>query len=102
MKNGTLRNIWFINTGILLLTVVLVAKLGYIQIVQGETYRIKAERQYTLPEGGLFDRGAIFFEEKTGRTIGAATIVPDYTLAVDPSLMKSGDAVALADKLAPL
>lgn len=102
MKNGTLRNIWFINTGILLLTVVLIAKLGYIQIVQGETYRVKAERQYTLPEGGLFDRGAIFFEEKTGRTISAATVVPDYTLAIDPSLVKSTGATALADKLTPL
>ncbi len=102
MKNGTLRNIWFINTGILLLTVVLIAKLGYIQIVQGETYRIKAERQYTLPEGGLFDRGSIFFEEKAGRTIFAATVVPDYTLAIDPSLVKAGGVQALADKLAPL
>src|SRR3989344_3061794 len=101
MKNGTLRNIWFINTGILLLTVVLVAKLGYIQIVQGETYRVKAERQYTLPEGGFFDRGSIFFEEKTGRTISAATVVPDYTLAIDPSLIKAGGVEALADKLAP-
>lgn len=102
MKNGTLRNIWFINTGILLLTVVLIAKLGYIQIVQGETYRVKAERQYTLPEGGLFDRGTIFFEEKTGRTISAATIVPDYTLAIDPSLVKTGDVSALAEQLQSL
>lgn len=99
-KGGPLANIWFLNVAILLLAVLLVAKLGYIQIVQGETYRDKAERQYTLPAGGTFDRGTIFFSEKTGRTISAATVVPDYTLAIDPS--KVADPTALADKLAPL
>lgn len=110
MKNGILRNIWFLNTGILFLFILIVAKLGYVQIVRGETYRDKAERQYTVPENGLFDRGTIYFTEKTGRTISAATVALDYTLAIDPSLIASSaasgngedGATALADKLATL
>ncbi|HAT68517.1 MAG: hypothetical protein A2481_04260 [Candidatus Yonathbacteria bacterium RIFOXYC2_FULL_47_9] len=97
-KGGPLENVWFLNVGVLLVALVLVAKLGYVQIARGEVYRDKAERQYTLPSGGSFDRGTIFFSEKTGRTISAATVIPDYTLAIDPT--KVVNPAALADKLA--
>ena len=97
-KGGSLENIWFLNVGVLLFTLILIGKLGYVQIAQGEVYRDKAERQYTLPTGGSFNRGTIFFTEKSGRSISAATVVPDYTLAIDPT--KVVNAAALADKLA--
>jgi len=98
LKRGSLENIWFLNVSVLLIAILLIGKLGYLQIVKGEMYRDKAERQYTLPSGGLFDRGTIFFEEKSGRAISAATVVPDYTLAVDPTKITSP--ATLADKLA--
>jgi len=94
---GHLSNIWVLNTGILLIAIVLVGKLGYVQIEKGDVYQDIALRQYTLPVDGAFDRGTIFFEEKTGRKISAATVIPDYTLSIDPS--KITDANALADKL---
>ncbi len=97
MKHSRLFNIWFLNTGVLLVALLLVMKLGYIQINKGEYYRNKAESPYLVASLGTFDRGTIFFSEKTGRTISAATVVPDYTLAVDPS--KVVDKAALADKL---
>lgn len=96
-KGGLLDNIWFLNLGVLLFAVILIGKLGFIQIARGEMYRDKAEQQYILPSGGSFDRGTIFFSEKTGRTISAATVVPDYTLAIDPT--KVTNATALVDKL---
>lgn len=99
-SKSPLRNIWFLNSGMLLLSVLIIAKLGYIQIARGEMYRDKAERQYTTSANSLFDRGTIFFEEKTGRTISAATVVTDYTLAIDPFLIT--DPEALADKLASI
>ncbi len=82
---GKLRNMWVINGGILLVSLLLVAKLGYIQIVLGEMYRDKAEQQYTNPFSDSFNRGAIFFKEKTGRKISAATVTAEYSLAIDPS-----------------
>lgn len=78
------------------MAILLIAKLGYIQIARGEYYRDKAEAQYTIPSNN-FDRGKIFFSEKTGRTISAASVIPDYTLAVDPT--KVNDKEVLADKL---
>ncbi|MEK7148635.1 MAG: penicillin-binding protein 2 [Patescibacteria group bacterium] len=98
MKERRIYNIWFLNTGVLLIALLLITKLGYLQINKGEFYRNKAESPYLSSTGGTFDRGTIFFTEKTGRTISAATVVPDYTLAVDPSKVK--DKEALADKLA--
>lgn len=99
-SSGPLARIWLLNLGVLSIALLLIAKLGYVQIAQGEAYRLKAERQYTIPTGGIFDRGTIFFSEKSGRTISAATVVPDYTLAIDPLFVK--DAALLVERLAPL
>ncbi|OIO30684.1 hypothetical protein AUJ77_02660 [Candidatus Nomurabacteria bacterium CG1_02_43_90] len=96
MKDSHLYNIWFINIGVLCVAILLTTKLGYLQITRGEYYRDKAEAQYTISPD-TFDRGTIFFSEKTGRTISAATVVPDYTLAVDPTKITNKE--ALADKL---
>lgn len=85
------------NSTVLVIAIILIAKLGYLQIVRGETYRDKADAQYLIPANS-FDRGSIYFQEKTGRTITAATVIPDYTLAVDPS--KVVDSAALVNKLA--
>lgn len=100
MKKEHVHNIWFINIGVLLVAILLIIRLGHIQIVQGEMYRDKAERQYTVPAGGYFDRGTIFFEEKTGRKVSAAIIVPSYTLAIDPSMIANKE--GLFEKIAPL
>ncbi len=97
-KGGPLLSIWFLNIGILFVALILISKLGYVQIVQGQAYKDKAEKQYTVSSDGKFDRGTIFFQEKSGRKISAATVVPDYTLAVDPSLVT--DPLVLADNLA--
>lgn len=94
---GKLRNMWVINGGILLISLLLIAKLGYIQIVLGEMYRNKAEQQYTNPFSDSFNRGAIFFEEKTGRKISAATVTAEYSLAIDPSQVTEPE--RLADNL---
>lgn len=75
----------------------MILKLGYVQITKGEFYKSRAESKYLVSSDGTFDRGTIFFEEITGRKISAATVIPDYTLAVDPT--KIVDKEALADKL---
>lgn len=100
LEKKPLRAIWFLNSGILVVSVVIIGKLGYLQIVHAEEYRDKAERQYAVSADSFFDRGSIFFQEKTGRRISAATVETNYTVAVDPSLVANRD--VLADKLAPL
>ncbi|OHA80208.1 MAG: hypothetical protein A2747_01135 [Candidatus Yonathbacteria bacterium RIFCSPHIGHO2_01_FULL_44_41] len=97
MKKRSICNTWFLNTGVLLIAILLILKLGYVQITKGEFYKSRAESKYLVSSDGTFDRGTIFFEEITGRKISAATVIPDYTLAVDPT--KIVDKEALADKL---
>ncbi len=97
MKDSRLKNIWFLNTGVLLIALLLITKLGYIQIARGEYYQNLAESKYLVSSIGTFDRGTIFFSEKSGRKISGATVVPDYTLAIDPT--KVANKEALADKL---
>ncbi len=95
--DARLKNVWFLNTGVLLIALLLIAKLGYIQIAHGEYYQNLAESKYLVSSVGTFDRGTIFFSEKNGRKISAATVVSDYTLVVDPSKVTNKE--ELADKL---
>ncbi|KKU80495.1 MAG: Peptidoglycan glycosyltransferase [Parcubacteria group bacterium GW2011_GWA1_47_8] len=99
MKKVPLTNIWLINISMLIFTFILVGKLGYLQIVKGAEYREKVENQYSISSGVTLERGTIFFTEKSGRKISAATMTTDYTLALDPSQI--GDPVKLADKIVP-
>jgi stage V sporulation protein D (sporulation-specific penicillin-binding protein) len=96
-KRGPLSNVWLLNSSVLFFTLILILRLGDIQLAQGQAYKDKAEKQYTVSATGSFNRGSIFFQEKSGRKISAATVVPDYTLAVDPMFVT--DAKGLADKL---
>lgn len=100
MKHRALHNGWLLNTGVLLVALLLIAKLAYLQIAKGEYYQSKAESKYLVPVQSSFDRGAIYFTEKTGRRISAATVVSEYSLAIDPSKIIDGE--ALARKLSPI
>jgi cell division protein FtsI/penicillin-binding protein 2 len=56
----------------------------------------KAERQYTS-QNGLFDRGSIFFENKDGTLLSAASLKTGYTIAILPN--KITDIKATYDNL---
>jgi stage V sporulation protein D (sporulation-specific penicillin-binding protein) len=66
----------------------LVGKLYLVQVAHGEAYADKADRQYTQPQGGLFDRGTIYFNDKEGERIAAATIASGFLLAINPSVLE--------------
>jgi cell division protein FtsI/penicillin-binding protein 2 len=71
--------------GFFCIALVLIVKLYMVQIVHGEQLSLKAERQYVRPYATIFDRGSIFFSEKTGAQISAGTLKSGYTLAINPS-----------------
>ncbi len=77
----------------LLLALVLAWKLYMVQVVHGEYYTTKADRQYVTPQGELFDRGSIFFEDKDGKRISAATLESGFTLVLKPNQLEDADAV---------
>lgn len=81
------RNIRIISVLIVIIGAVFIARLYHIQIIHGEEYRKAGEKQYVDPVPHLFDRGEIFFQEKDGRLVSAATIESGYLLAINPSML---------------
>ncbi len=72
-------------SGILvLLTTVLVYRLYSLQIVQGESFREQADRQYVSAPSKTFERGSIFFTTKDGTVVSGATLQSGYYMAIVP------------------
>ncbi|MBY0328916.1 hypothetical protein K2Q02_02380, partial [Patescibacteria group bacterium] len=74
----------FLTILIGIIGVVIVIRLFGLQIVDGEEYRERAERQYVTPTGSVFDRGNIYFTDKEGTSIAAATIENGFKVAINP------------------
>ncbi|MDQ3014541.1 MAG: penicillin-binding protein 2 [bacterium] len=77
----------------ILFGVMLVTKLYFVQIVRGEVFSEKADRQYTRPVGGVFNRGNIYFQAKDGSLMPAALLKTGYTIAINPKLLKNPEYV---------
>src|SRR3989344_5581822 len=71
--------------------VFLAARLYFVQIVQGEEFALRAERQYVNSSQKLFDRGSIFFTRKDGTLISAATLTNGFLLLIFQELSLSGN-----------
>lgn len=69
---------------IIVIGVVIVARLFSLQVLHSDEYRAKAERQYVTPSGNVFDRGNIYFTDKDGFSIAAATIENGFKVAINP------------------
>ncbi|MEX2010307.1 MAG: penicillin-binding protein 2 [Parcubacteria group bacterium] len=80
------RRLRFFSICILLVGAVLIGRLYMVQIVHGETYKEKAERQYVVG-ANFFDRGSIFFTAKDGSLVPGATIKTGFTLAINPQVL---------------
>ncbi|GMQ95506.1 MAG: stage V sporulation protein D [Patescibacteria group bacterium] len=102
-SNSSLSRTWFLYGGIFLFAGILITKLFLIQIVNGELYSEKAHRQYVVPSRNIFDRGAIFFTERNGKPVSAATLKSGFTIAVNPSRLESAnEAFDSLSKVIPL
>ena len=62
-------------------------RLYYLQIIRNDEYTDRANRQYVRPTGAIFERGTIYFEDKEGQKIAAASLSSGYTLALNPRLI---------------
>lgn len=72
---------------ILLFSLVMVVRLYFLQIVHGENYNEKADRQYTSVSVDTYDRGSIFFQDKNGGLISAASLKTGYILALNTKMI---------------
>lgn len=78
---GRLR---FVLVILILLALLFMGKLFLLQIVHGEQYAERADRQYVTPAGNIFERGSIFFQGKDGNLVSAATMQTGYKVAIVP------------------
>jgi stage V sporulation protein D (sporulation-specific penicillin-binding protein) len=71
----------------LLIALIMVTQLYLVQVVRGEAYSKRAERQHLRPSSDTFDRGSIYFMTKDGEKINAATLKSGYKIAISPNLI---------------
>ncbi len=74
----------FFSAALILFALLLIVRLYFIQVVHGEEFSLKAERQYTNASTALYDRGSIYFTRKDGTLISAAGLSTGFRLAVAP------------------
>lgn len=81
---------------IVLFGLLIVAKLFFLQIVNGAAFARKADRQYAPSSVGQFDRGKIFATGKDGGLVELASVAAGYKLAIVPSQLKDVEAAYTA------
>ncbi len=80
---------------IILFSLVLITKIFWVQVVHNDAYSEQADRQYSTPSGDIFERGTIYFSDKDGQLISAATQASGYKIAIDPSKITDAESVYL-------
>ncbi len=72
---------------IFLAALIILIRLYFVQIVHGQDYSLKADRQFASGGSGLFDRGSIYFTRKDGTLISAATLSTGFLVAINPQTL---------------
>ena len=70
---------------VLIFSLILIAKLFFLQVVHGDIYSKSADRQYSTPPDNIYERGTIFFKSKDGQLISAATQANGFKVAINSS-----------------
>lgn len=83
----------FILIIISIIVLIIIGRLYYIQVLNGDIYISKADKQYIKPNQKGYDRGSIFFTLKNGDKIAVATIKQSYNLSINPKNIQNVDQV---------
>ena len=81
---------------LLCVALAMVVRLYFVQIVHGEAYTQKADRQFSAGSHGLFDRGSIYFTRKDGTLISAASLASGFLVAINPQILDDAEAAYAA------
>lgn len=79
-----------------LFSLLLVVRLYFVQVVNGEEYALRAERQFAKSADELYDRGTIYFTRKDGTLISAATLSTGFLVAINPNAIEDPEAAYAA------
>lgn len=84
MKFLNFSRITILYLAVFLVALVLVGRLYFLQVMNGEAFSDQADRQYVAPNQSIFDRGSIYFKDKDNNLISAGTLKTGYILAMIP------------------
>lgn len=76
---------------IIFIALCVLARLYFLQVVHGDEYAQKADRQFASGGSGVFDRGAIYFTRKDGTLISAATLTSGFLVAINPQILTDSE-----------
>lgn len=86
-----------------LLSILLITRLYFVQVVYGAEYRAAAEGQYTSTSAATEARGDIYFTEKNGRAFAAAVMRSGYKIAIQPNVLENPEKVyAILNEVTPI
>ncbi len=95
MKSNYINRIRFISVCVVAFALLIIGRLYFLQVVEGDKYSNKADRQYSSTSKKIFDRGSIFFTNKDGSLVSAATLKSGFIIAVNPEILKDPESVWL-------
>lgn len=70
-----------------LIAIIIGTRLFFIQIVNGDYYKNEAKKQYNVSSYDDFDRGSIYFTEKSGGKISAAIVKNGYKAEINTKFL---------------
>lgn len=76
-----------VSIGIVVAALIFAVKLYLLQVVHHDNFVMLGDRQYVKRGGKIFSRGSIYFEDKKGNLISAATLKTGYLLTINPTLV---------------
>ncbi|MHB1163052.1 MAG: peptidoglycan D,D-transpeptidase FtsI family protein [Minisyncoccota bacterium] len=79
-----------------LITLLIIVRLYFVQIISGQDYAQKADSQFISNANGLFDRGTIYLTNKNGTLISAATLATGFLVAINPQVLSDPEAAYAA------
>ena len=100
MRSSFRVRLRLISAAVFFIALLILTRLYFVQIVSGDAYSERADRQYVRTSSVLYDRGNIFFEDKDGRLVSGATLKSGFLVAIVPSDIKDKELVFQA--LSPL
>ncbi|MEX0910394.1 MAG: penicillin-binding protein 2 [Candidatus Paceibacterota bacterium] len=88
-KQSHVVRIRIIGTLIILFTILLGTRLFFLQVVHGQNYAERADRQYLKSARTFFDRGSIYFTDKKDQRVPAATLKQEFLITMNPQLVNN-------------
>ena len=78
---------------ILFFALALILKIFWVQIIQGNSYSERADRQYSTSASDIFERGSIYFSRKDGQNVFAVTQIAGFKVAIIPNKITDAEFV---------